>query len=293
MEIKADKTALSSAQINGGVYQDPKHVQYFNSLKTFSEEREPIQMRLRALMAEKDVPEDQKEAFSKLISATNDSVWAVVAKERTFKEEWVKANPDDMFSAFVLKYSGSRKQKELFDSLSPAVQSSAVGKEISKQIKVSETFDQGRKNLKVGLAFTDFTLTDANGGKISLSDLKGKYTLVDFWGSWCGPCRQANKQMVEIYKKYGQRTDFEIIGMALDKVDAQWRDAIKKDSLVWHQVNMCEEKDPLKAVNIIHGIYMYPTKVLLDQHGIIIAIQLGDNIENDIVIRKLEEVFAL
>ncbi|MDD4820444.1 MAG: TlpA disulfide reductase family protein [Flavobacteriales bacterium] len=291
IQIKAAANDLGAAEVKGGIYNTPSHVEYYSTLRKYSLEKMPISKRMKVLMKEK-VADNEKEAYRALISATNDSLWSISKKEIKFKEEWVLSHTDDDFSAFVLKNSGSKNIKNLYSSLSSHVQSSTLGLEIDNLIKVNEAFDNGRKNLRTGTVFADFTLTEANGKKLSLSSLQGKYVLIDFWGSWCGPCRQANRHMVELYNKYKDYPNFEMVSMALDKDDKAWREAINKDSLTWHQVNMCEEKDELKAINVIHGIYLYPTVVLLSPEGEIIAIQLGENAQNDMIAKKLNEVFG-
>ena len=82
----------------------------------------------------------------------------------------------------------------------------------------------------------DLTMTDANGKKISISDFKGKYLLVDFWASWCGPCRQENPNVVAAYNKFKNK-NFTILGVSLDDDKDAWINAVKNDNLTWTQIS--------------------------------------------------------
>ena len=290
LSLKGDKNYLENTSIMGGVYDS--HRDYFDSLKKYADERTPIRKRLDSLMREKDIPMVLRAEHNALIRRTNDSVWAVRRKESLFQDRYVSSHSDDTFSSYVLYYGCSSKlKKELYLSLSDEVKKTPLALAIKEQIEIRETFDEGKNNLRIGIPFTDFTLTSHTGESIRLSSYKGKYVLLDFWGSWCGPCINEIPHIKEIWKRYGSREDFELIGMALEYDENKWRDAIEKHSMEWTQVNMSSEKDRLKAVNTIHGIYIYPSLILLDPDGKILAIQLGSNSENPIIDRKLKEIF--
>lgn len=290
LSLKGDKNYLENTSIMGGVYDS--HRDYFDSLKKYADERAPIRKRLDSLMAQKNVPAESKKGLSALILKTNDSVWAVKRKESLFQDRYVSSHSDDTFSAYILHYGCSSKaKKELYHSLSDDVKNSTLGRAIKEDIDVDDSFNKGKESLRVGIPFTDFTLTSHTGESIRLSSYKGKYVLLDFWGSWCGPCINEIPHIKEIWKRYGSREDFELIGMALEYDENKWRDAIEKHSMEWTHVNMSSEKDRLKAVNTIHGIYIYPSLILLDPDGKILAIQLGSNSENPIIDRKLKEIF--
>jgi peroxiredoxin len=129
----------------------------------------------------------------------------------------------------------------------------------------------------------ELSLPDANGKTVTLSSFKGKYVLVDFWASWCLPCRKENPNVVQAYNKYKDK-NFTVLGVSLDKDKGDWLGAIENDKLAWTQVSDLQEwKSMAVSTFNFSGI---PFNVLVDPQGKIIAQSLrGDSLE-----RKLEEV---
>jgi peroxiredoxin len=126
----------------------------------------------------------------------------------------------------------------------------------------------------VGSAAPDFTMNDTNGKPFKLSSLRGKYVLVDFWASWCGPCRQENPNVVSAYNQFKNK-NFTILGVSLDDNKEKWLKAIAKDQLTWMQVS-----DLKGWENATVGLYGYdgiPYNVLIDPQGKIIATSLREN----------------
>jgi len=130
----------------------------------------------------------------------------------------------------------------------------------------------------------DFTFNTPEGKPLSLSSFRGKILLVDFWASWCGPCRKENPNVLRMYKKYHSK-GFEILGVSLDESKEKWVAAIKKDGLVWNHVS--DLKGWGSQACSLYGIEAIPFAMLLDKDGKIIAKNLrGASLE-----KKLEELF--
>jgi len=137
--------------------------------------------------------------------------------------------------------------------------------------------------VKVGDTAPDFTLPDPSGKMVKLSSFRGKYVLVDFWASWCKPCRMENPNVVKAYQQYKDK-NFTILGVSLDKKKEAWVQAIQADGLTWNHVSDLKFWD--SAVVPLYGINAIPTNFLLDPQGKIIAANLrGSALE-----QKLQEV---
>jgi peroxiredoxin len=142
---------------------------------------------------------------------------------------------------------------------------------------------QSEKSEWIGEEAPELSLPDINGNEIKLSSFKGKYVLVDFWASWCLPCRRENPNVVQAYNKYKDK-NFTILGVSLDKAKEDWLDAIQRDKLSWTQVSDLQEWSSI-AVSTF-GFTAIPFNVLIDPDGKIIAQSLrGGDLE-----KKLGEV---
>jgi peroxiredoxin len=122
--------------------------------------------------------------------------------------------------------------------------------------------------VSVGDEAPDFTLNDPAGNAIALSSLRGKYVLIDFWASWCGPCRQENPNVVKMYEKYKDK-GFAIYGVSLDKDKNAWVAAIKKDNLTWSHGSDLKFWQSVVAQQ--YGVSAIPATYLLDPNGVVIA----------------------
>jgi len=115
------------------------------------------------------------------------------------------------------------------------------------------------------------TVHDGNGAPVSLSGLKGSVVLVDFWASWCGPCRRNNPHLARLYKKYHQQ-GFEILGVSLDDNLDAWKTAIAQDKLSWLQ--SIDEKGGNGPSAAAYGVMEIPASFLLDKNGVIRGVNL-------------------
>jgi len=137
----------------------------------------------------------------------------------------------------------------------------------------------------IGAVAPDFTQNDTEGNPVKLSSFRGKYVLVDFWASWCGPCRAENPNVVNAFNQYKDK-GFTVLGVSLDdeKGKQKWLDAIKKDGLTWTHVS--DLKYWNNEVSKAYGIRSIPQNVLLDPNGVII----GKNLRGKALLDKLAEI---
>lgn len=278
LTFTGQKDSLYKAKVTGG----PIYTTY---LSFYNVDWKPVTAKAgeiykRMDVAEKDGSMEQNpsirkgfDAEFKALGLMNDSIINV----------YVKRNTSSVASAMVIldrfiNYPYYDNARALMPLLSKEVQQSSFGKQIYTALALDEKTATGKQA-------PVFTMADVDGKKVNLTDFKGKYVLVDFWASWCGPCRKENPNVVAAYKKYHD-SGFEILGVSLDSSKEAWLKAIQTDGLIWHHVS--DLKGWKNDAAALYGVKSVPASFLIGPDGKVI----GKDLRGEELHQKLESIFA-
>ena len=195
-------------------------------------------------------------------------------------DEYVASHPKAFISALIIEGMFNQmtpdiaKITKFYDGLDKSIKDNKHGKKIKKQLDEINKPVAAVNTVNVGSAAPDFSAPNPDGKVVSLKESLGKVTIIDFWASWCKPCRQENPNMVALYNQYHAK-GLNIIGVSLDEDAAKWKDAIAKDKLTWaHVSNLKDFNDPIA---VMYDIKMIPSTFVLDASGNVVAKDLrGD-----------------
>jgi len=222
------------------------------------------------------VPDSLRKATIKGGAANEDlNEWRLVSKGRTLvpaeeKTGFIKKHPASWISLDLVGNAIMMRDfavAALYDGLPESLRSTDRGKYLHEQSLI-------RKEIKAGLPAPDFTAYAPDGKPVKLSDFRGKIVLLDFWASWCEPCRQMTPELAEVYNTYKDK-GFVLLGVSLDKTSqkAAWLKAIKDDKVTWPQCS--DGKGTNGPLAIMYQVSAIPMSFLIDRNGNLVIAELG------------------
>jgi len=263
--------SISKATVTGSAANDD-YIKLNELLKDVTSQLKELQQLNRQLYMAKD-----EEGIRKLEPRFDE----LEATQNKIMGDYLRNNTGSPIALFVLgQYAGydinPAEIEPIYNKLSKSLRNTPTGKEFAGWLAVA-------KKTSVGKPVMDFIQPDAEGKNVSLTSFNGKYVLIDFWASWCGPCRAENPNVIRAYSKFKDK-GFDVLAVSLDDEKEKWLAAVQADDLSW--TNVSDLKGWKNAAAELYGIRAIPQNLLVDPQGKIVA----RNLRGDALEKKLEEM---
>lgn len=276
-----------------------------NENKALEKLKEPVRKQMQPVLDEysnanniyiaavkRKAPDDSLDLLKEKAAAIREKFTPYDKRADKLDYDFFIKHPNSYVTAYMMRFHVSEWPLDtlqmIYNNMNETIKQSSNGKDLAKEI-------QELRGGSPGSMAKDFSATDINGNKLTLSDFKGKYVLLDFWASWCVPCRKGNPHLKELYARYKDK-GIEFIGVSDDDRDPNaWRKAVAKDGLPWlHVLRGLDMQKRLSGlpneteISDRFGIHTLPTKILIDRTGMIIG-RFGE--EEQELNEMLEKIF--
>jgi peroxiredoxin len=270
IEVIVDKDSIQKSKLSGTFNNDVFSKFNVDVVKFQKDSQKKMTAFQNANMAKMKAAQEAKDTIT--INKLMKEYQVLQKAGMDFYVKFAESNPKALISALIVDSMLNDpsvdlvRAKKIFASFSPELKKYKPGKSIqSKLDKIAKPIAAAAE---VGTIAPDFSAPNPEGKSISLKESLGKVTIIDFWASWCNPCRAENPNVVALYNEFHSK-GLNIIGVSLDKDAKKWKEAIAKDKLTWNQVsNLKDFEDPIA---VTYGINAIPSTFILDAKGTIVA----------------------
>lgn len=268
IEMTVNKDSINIAKVSGTYNND--------ELTSYKEAGMKIQKKM--MKFQQDNTAKMNEAQQKKDTVVMNSLREEYgAFEREFikqSDDYVATHPKSFIATLIIQGMMNsmnldlKKVTKYYNALDQSLKDTKPGKSIKTKLDQLGATVAAETGVEIGSSAPDFSAPNPEGKIISLKESLGKVTLIDFWASWCGPCRAENPNVVALYNEFHAK-GFNIIGVSLDKDADKWKEAINKDKLIWNQIsNLKFWEEPIA---VTYGVQSIPATYLIDASGKIIA----------------------
>ena len=282
--IKAYKDSLYTSEVDGGAENDVFKL-YYDDVVTSNNEKQRLQQEGMAAMQSGDTAK---------VNIIRNEFEQINEADTRRRIKLIKEHPDRFISIISLsELVGTRaiessEAEELFENLDASLKETKKGKRLNEMIAKLKSQEAAAAQAEIGNKAPAFTAPTPEGEELALADAMGsKYTIIDFWASWCKPCRQENPNVVSVYNTYHDK-GLNIISVSLDRAAAKdkWLAAIENDKMDWfHVSNLMEWQDPVARK---YGVTAIPATYLIDAEGVII----DKNLRGEALVAKMQELLG-
>lgn len=279
INIEVYKDSIPSSKVSG-TYNNDEFYKFNINLK---KEQKIIQKEIEGFQAKNKtaIETAQKVNDTVVLNKMTKEFKAIQKKYPAFFVNYAENNPKSFISVYIIDGMfrspdvDVKKVEKMYNNLEEDIKNTKPGKKVKEAI--AKLKGSGTSDVSVGKKAPNFSAKSPEGKTVSLNENLGKVTIIDFWASWCGPCRKENPNVVALYNEMHSK-GLNIVGVSLDKDLGKWKEAIAKDQITWIQMsNLQEWNEPIAKMYKVEQI---PTTFLLDANGVIVAKDLrGDELK--------------